>query len=66
MYLQSVCIIEMQVFVWPKMFSFKVKLTGQLIYLSTNYLVFKTPRDKYQVMLMSRQMFPGKSTFSMF
>ena len=34
--------------------------------MNTNYLVlFKNPRDKYQVMLMARQMFPGKSTFFM-
>ena len=39
---------------------------SRTINLNTNYLVlFKNPRDKYQVMLMARQMFPGKSAFFM-
>lgn len=36
------------------------------INLNTVYLVlFKNPRDKYQVLLMVRKMFPGKSHFFM-
>ncbi|KAM7406688.1 hypothetical protein PAMP_001045 [Pampus punctatissimus] len=39
---------------------------SRTINLNTNYLVlFKNPRDKYQVMLMAKQMFPGKSKFFM-
>ena len=40
---------------------------SRTINLNTNYLVlFKNPRDKYQVMLMARQMFPRNSTFFSF
>lgn len=37
---------------------------SRTISLNTNYLVlFKNPRDKYQITLIGRQMFPGNSKF---
>lgn len=38
--------------------------TSRTITLNTNYLVlFKNPRDMCQIMLLGRQMYPGKSKF---
>ena len=54
MYLQSLCIIEMSLYLVQNVFfQGKVSRTRP-----------KTPQDKYQVMLMTRQMFP-RSTFFM-
>ena len=36
--------------------------SSRTINLNTNYIIlFKNPRDKYQVYLLARQMFPGQS-----
>ena len=38
--------------------------TSRTISLNTNYMVlFKNPRDKYQIMLIAKQMFPCKTKY---
>lgn len=38
--------------------------SSRTISLNTNYLIlFKNPRDKYQIMLLGRQMFPGNTKY---